>query len=87
MGILTKTRKTRLSIVKRFFAKQHYQWGKVQTFAGRLRVNIVILGSWTHAELFRKMTDTFILEVGWTRELVRLKALCPSFHRNFCLSS
>jgi len=39
MGILTKTRKTRLSIVKRFFAKQHYQWGKVQKFAGRLRVN------------------------------------------------
>ena len=38
MGILTKTRKTRLSIVKRFFAKQHYQWGKVQKFAGRLRV-------------------------------------------------
>ena len=38
MGISTKTRKTRLSIVKRFFAKQHYQWVKVQKFAGRLRV-------------------------------------------------
>ena len=24
--------------MERFFAKQHYQWGKVQTFAGRLRV-------------------------------------------------
>ena len=37
MCISTKTRKTRLSIVKRFFAKQHYQLGKVQKFAGRLR--------------------------------------------------
>ena len=38
MGISIKTRKTRLSIVKRFFAKQHYQWGKVQKFVGRIRV-------------------------------------------------
>ena len=38
MGILKKTRKTRLSIVKRFLPKQHYQSGKVQKFAGRLRV-------------------------------------------------
>ena len=38
MGISTKTRKTRSSIVKRFFAKQHYKWGKVQKLTGRLRI-------------------------------------------------
>ena len=39
MGTLTKTRKTRLSIVKPILTKQHYQWGKCQKFVGRLRVN------------------------------------------------
>ena len=42
MGILTKTRKTRLSIVKRFFTKQHYPWGKVQKFGGRLSVKVCL---------------------------------------------
>ena len=38
MGISTKHRKTWSSIVKRIFAKQHYQLIKVQKLAGRLRL-------------------------------------------------
>ena len=38
MGISTKTRKTRLSIVKPILTKQHHQLGKCQKLVGCLRV-------------------------------------------------
>ena len=50
MGTLTKTRKTRLSIVKPILTKQHYQLGKCQKFVGRLRVKDEAINFWFKSE-------------------------------------
>ena len=51
-----------------------------------LYLNVVILKD-RHGEVFFEQTPAlFFLEVVWTQELMRLKALYLSFHSNFWLS-